>query len=60
MNSSIKLEDLNNSKTIEFIILDDDKIKVDVQGTYHTELILSKEQMKVAFKLILENKEGYI
>lgn len=60
MNASVKLEDLDSSKSIEFTILEDDKIKIDIQGKYHTELILSKEQMKIAFRFILENKEGDI
>lgn len=60
MNASVKLEDLDSSKSIEFTVLEDDKIKINVQGKYHTELILSKEQMKIAFRFILENKEGNI
>ena len=60
MNASVKLEDLDSSKSIEFTVLEDDKIKINVQGKYHTELILSREQMKIAFRFILENKEDDI
>ena len=60
MNASVKLEDLDSSKSIEFTVLEDDKIKINIQGKYHTELTLSKEQMKIAFRFILENKEGDI
>jgi len=58
MSSSIILND--NTKIIKFTILDDDMIKIDVNDKYHTDLILSKEQLKIAFRFILENKEGIV
>lgn len=61
MNASVKLDD--DTKSIEFTIIDDENIKIDVEDTHdllHTELILSKEQLKIAFRFILENKEGNI
>lgn len=57
MNEKVELEDLDSSKKISFTLLENGNIKIDVQGKYHTDMTLSKEQLTVALRFILENKE---